>query len=146
MCEGQCPLPTSRQVQPHAAALPPPPHHQIRVLNMHCTRRQEGTLVMPREPEVAAESRSAGSGPMCGDGGPVPLGVPLRGGMPLGVGPGPGEMSSAMWWRRLTSSAAMAAAPSLSLRCSTCTHSQLLMLRFDTLLGTEAIDAIEAGV
>ena len=82
---------------------------------------------MPREPEVAAESRSPGSRPMCGEGGPVPLGVPLQGGMPLGVGPGPGEVSSAMWWRRLTSSAAMAAAPSLSLRCSTCTHSQILL-------------------
>lgn len=98
---------------------------------------------MPREPEVAAESRSPGSGPMWGDGGPVPLGVPLRGGKPLGVGPDAGEVSRAMWWRRLTSSAAMAAAPSLSLRCSTCTHSQLLMLLilgFDRLLDTEAVD------
>lgn len=75
---------------------------------------------MPREPEVAAESRSAGSGAMRAEGGgPNPLGEVLRGGMPLGVGPGVGEVSIAMWWRRVSSSAAMAAAASLSLRCST---------------------------
>ena len=49
---------------------------------------------MPRELEVAAERRSAGSGGMC-EVGPMPLGEVLRGGMPFGAAVG--EVSSVMW-------------------------------------------------
>ena len=72
----------------------PPP-----CVSQSCTAAgPERTFVMPREPEVAAESRSAGSGGMCAEGGgPMPLGEVLRPGMPLGVGPGEVEVSNAMW-------------------------------------------------
>lgn len=67
---------------------------------------------MPREPEVAAGS--SGESPCCAG---SPLGESMPGGgSPLAV---PFELvRKARCWRRLTSSAAVAAAPSLSCRCS----------------------------
>ena len=125
-CGVQSPLHATWQMQPPAACF----QHHATSCNHPCTAPgQARTFVMPTEPEVAPASRSAGSGGMCAEGGgPMPFGEGLRGGMPLGWGLGVGEVSSAMWWRRVTSSAAMAADPSLSFRCSACTHSQLLLM------------------
>ena len=85
--------------------------HQRSAL-VHAGHQQPGTCVMPREPEVAAGSR--GESP-CWAGSPLGDTLP-GGGSPLAV---PFELvRKARCWRRVTSSAAIAAAPSRSCRCS----------------------------
>jgi len=71
-----------------------------------------GTCVVLKGPGVAAEGR--GESPCCW--GTTPLGELLPCGIPLGL---PCDVvRKAMCWRKLTSSSAIAAAPSLSFCCS----------------------------